>query len=879
MEQNPGDDIYLRHILQVTETLPTLPFIALEAMKRALKPSGSVQEVAQIIELDPALTAKILRVANTFYYSRHGRITTLQQALSSLTLPVLRSIVLSVSVLELFSDQREDYGLDLSELWMHSIGAAVWAREIAPLLTPPLDPEEAFISGLLHDIGKVILCSHMKGRYRQVLLLAREKGVRLVEAEKEFLGYDHAEVGRWILEQWRIPALYCNVVSYHHYPVQSLLSDPCQVALCRLTHLADHLCYCFQTGRGGDPHPQRLSGRLLAELGLSRRAVESLHPQIHHHVKELADRLDWSPIPLAAFFPTLRDANRALWDMQKDHEIRHHQFVEREMELAGINALGLVLQASRSLEQAVKGISETLLNAFSFDQVICTLYLSGHWELTAHASRDIDTGRCEVHLTERSRQTFDAKPEEGPFLFVDLIGKDGPLGYLRVQPNRNESIAVEKLGLLLASCAKLASEAIEGIQFHQRNQHLTENLKRSVAQLDQQREMVELERNEKAKILSSLPLGLVLLDDKGRIQGSNPAAEKFFPPGALKVGASWVEIFPDPLFIRGKQEVLKSNSTFRGETTLTPDPEGSSQKICNWSLVEVLDRPEEGKVLLCILSDVTEERTLQKQLMEAARMASIGELAAGTAHNLRSPLGAVKGMLELLLEEMETRRIVPYLTAQEPARPTAAVAEQLQLILRSLNKCFSVIDDLIQFARSPDQPFEMIRLHTLLDGTEALLGDLLRNRGIRIEKDLDADLLFGRQTDLLQVFLNLYSNAYKAMPQGGSLKIRSRPDASSPKDRPFVEILIFDTGCGIPAENIPKIFDPFFTTSDRVEGTGLGLSLTLKIMKEHGGSIEVASSEVGKGTTFRLSLPAHPESLWNKPGRSEGNSCTRSPKS
>jgi len=874
MGQNPGDEIYLRHLLQVTDTLPTLPFIALEGMKRALKPSGSVQELAQIIELDPSLTAKILRVANTFYYSRDGRVTTLQQALSSLRLPVLRSIVLSVSVLELFSDQREDYGLDLSELWMHSIGAAVWAREIAPLLTPAVDPEEAFISGLLHDIGKVILCSHLKGRYRQVILLAREKGVRLAEAEKEFLGYDHAEVGRWILEQWKIPALYCNVVSYHHYPVKTLLTDPYQVALCRLTHLADHLCYCFQTARGGDPHPQRLSGSLLAELALSRRSVETLHTQINRHVKELADRLDWGPIPLAAYFPTLRDANRALWDMHKDHEIRHQQFIERERELAGINALGLVLHACASLEQAVKAVSETLLQAFSFDQVICNLYLSGHWELAAHASRDVDTGRCEVHLSERSRQSFDTKPEEeGPFLFVDLIGKEGPLGYLRVQPNPDESLAVERLGLLLASCAKLASEAIESIQFHQRNQRLTENLKRSVAQLDQQREKVEQERNEKAKILSSLPVGLVLLDDKGRIQGSNPAAEKLFPAGALQAGVSFAEIFPDPLFIRGRQDVLRGNPIFRGETTLQAGPDGSAQKICQWSLLEVMDKPEEGKVLLCILSEVTEERSLQKQLMEAARMASIGELAAGTAHNLRSPLGAVKGMLELLLEELETRRIVPYLTAQEPVRPTAAVAEQLQLVLKSLNKCFSVIDDLIQFARSPDQPFEMIRLHTILDGTEALLGDLLRNRGIQIEKDLDADLLYGRQSDLLQVFLNLYSNAYKAMPQGGRLKILSRPDASSSRDHPFVEILISDTGCGIPAANIPKIFDPFFTTSDRVEGTGLGLSLTLKIVKEHGGTIQVASSQVGEGTTFRLLLPAHPESAWNRPGKSGEDSC------
>ncbi|MEW6439786.1 MAG: HDOD domain-containing protein [bacterium] len=873
MGQNTGEEIHLRRLLEVTESLPTLPFIALEGMKRALKPSGSIAELAQVIELDPALTARVLQVANTFYYNPDGRITSLHKALSSLRLPVLRSIVLSASVLELFSDRREDYGLDLGELWMHSIGAAVWARELAPLLPSPVDPEEAFISGLLHDIGKVILCNHLKGGYRPVLALAKEKGIRLFEAEKECLGYDHGEVSRWVLEHWKIPPLYCNVVSYHHYPVKAFLADPYHVLVCRLVHLADHLCYCYKTGAGGDPSPQSVSGSLLAELSLVRSSVEGVHSQIHRHVKELADRLEWGPIPLASYFPALRDANRTLWDFQKSQEIRHRESVQREKELAGINALGLVLQAAGSLEQAARGIAETLLGVFSFDQVICTLFLSGRWELTAQARRGgSEPCACDVRLEEKLPEKEPDLERRRPgvsYLFVDLIGKEGPLGFLKVQARPQGTMGLEKIGLLLASCAKIAAEAIENIRFHQRNQQLTETLKRSIARIDQQREAGERERIEKDRIVASLPVGLVMLDERGRIRSWNPAAEGIFPAGRLSAGTSFTEIFTDPRFWKGRLEVLKGiSSIFQGETTLMADPEGRSQRVCRWNLLKVLDQPEEGSLLACILSDVTEERGLQKQLLEAARMASVGELAAGTAHNLRSPLGAVKGILELLLEELDSGRIVPYATTQEPARPAEAVREQIQLVLKSLNKCFSVIDDLIQLARSPDQAFEEIRLHTILDGTESLLGDLLRARGIRIEKDLDADVVYGRQADLLQVFLNLYSNAYKAMPDGGLLKVRSRPDPRRPaQPGRFIEVVVSDSGCGIPQENIPKIFDPFFTTSDRVEGTGLGLSLTLKIVREHGGSLEVAESKVGEGTTFRLSLPAHPDALWGRPGK------------
>jgi signal transduction histidine kinase len=257
---------------------------------------------------------------------------------------------------------------------------------------------------------------------------------------------------------------------------------------------------------------------------------------------------------------------------------------------------------------------------------------------------------------------------------------------------------------------------------------------------------------------------------------------------------------------------------------------------------------------------------LQKQLLEAARMASVGELAAGTAHNLRSPLGAVKGILELLLEEIDAGHISCYATDTETARPTRTVREQLQIVLKSLDKSFSIIDDLLQFARRPDRPPGRLRLQGLLEGTEVLLAELFKERGIRVEKALSSQDVFGRKADLMQVFLNLYSNAYKAMPEGGTLTIESRSTVRQPGNTPCIEVVVTDTGYGIPADHVPKIFDPFFTTSDRVEGTGLGLSLTRKMVREHGGNLEVTST-LGKGTSFRLTLPSYPDGY---PGMPEG---------
>ena len=228
----------------------------------------------------------------------------------------------------------------------------------------------------------------------------------------------------------------------------------------------------------------------------------------------------------------------------------------------------------------------------------------------------------------------------------------------------------------------------------------------------------------------------------------------------------------------------------------------------------------------------------------------------------------MKGILELLLEEMEAENLLCYAPGDDPAspQPTHAVKEQLEIVLKSLNKSFSIIDDLLQFARRPDRPPEFIRLSELLDGTEAILGELLQERGIRVEKELPSDQLFGRKSDLIQVFLNLYSNAYKAMPRGGRIRIKSRKVLRKQGIPSGVEIVVSDTGCGIPEENLDKIFDPFYTTSERVEGTGLGLSLTRKIVKEHGGTLAV-TSEVGTGTVFQMILPDGPDALIEEPSR------------
>ncbi len=868
MSPDTTDEVYLRHRLEALDALPTLPAIASVAIERALSTESSLEELAEVIELDPPLTAMVLRAANAPDQGRAGSITSLRTALSKTGHGILRGIALSCPTLELFSDHRVDYGIDLGGLWTHSIETAIWARALATRTTPSVDPEESYVSGLLHDLGKVFLSVTLKGEYVSVVSHARTEGIPLCQAERDRIGWDHADVGRRILEHWKIPLLYSSVTQHHHNPSQDFLDGSYPQTLCRLVHLANRLSEGYRTGRAEDQDPTEIPDRLLKGLSLSREHLEDARQEVERTAQALLARVDWSPVTLASFFPVLAGANSALGGMRQDQEARQRSLMEREKELTGINSLGLHLQGCNSLRDALRHLTETLVNAFPFQETVSTLFLDGQWELLARARKDMDTGHCQTILLEQSRgqEPYDVKEPGTSWLFVDLVGKHGLLGHLRVRPSNEDTLPLERMGLLLASCAKLASEAIERIHSHQEIRRLAQNLESSLGQLDRERTKVEREKVQKENILDSIPIGLLLLSEEGVIRCENPAARAMLPESLLDRGRPFTEVFPDPLLSKAREAILKGERFSRGETSLWEAKEGP-ERIHQWGLVPVGRESNGESALLCILQDVTEERLLQRQLLESARMASVGELAAGTAHNLRSPLGAVKGILELLLEEIDAGRIACYTTDTETARPTRTVKEQLQIVLKSLDKSFSIIDDLLQFARRPDRPPEMLRLGALLEGTEVLLSELFKERGIRVEKALDADGLFGRKADLIQVFLNLYSNAYKAMPEGGTLKIESRETIRQPGNHPFIEVVVTDTGYGIPADHLSKIFDPFFTTSDRVEGTGLGLSLTRKMVKEHGGTLEV-SSTLGKGTTFRLTLPAYPDGLPGEPAES-----------
>jgi len=867
MTGNTMDVSYFRHFLETVEALPTLPTIALKGIKLSLSPNISKPKLLKLIQLDPPLAATLLKIINNPSSNKEAKTTSLDQALSAVDPSLLRSHLLSVPALEHFSDQKRDYGFLLTDFWKHSIHTAVWARELAKFQKIFIDPEEAFVAGLIHDIGKLIIIDQLNESYHEVLALAKEKDISLFKAEQEHFGFDHGAVGQWLLEHWNVPELYRNAVCYHHFPTRELLKKEKHFYLCQLINLADQFSYSQNAETQKKLNYKKFPFAQLKEVSGAADSLEHLNESVQAETTKLFEEIDWKPLSTSTYLPVVNEANIALRNLYLNQKKHERTLILRERELQGLNVLGRELLNTHSFQKALRRFTKMLVTAFPFNRAIAAIYLDDEWELISQAQKSGSSQQCQPVLAAQRRR-LEASPssindndQSESWLFIDLIGKSKPLGYLNVSPDEDQDNFTNKIGLLLASCADIFSEVVEKIQNHQKNQKRAESLKDSVVEINEEKALAEHEKIQRDNLIWSFPLGITLLDEKGNIKYYNSMMEQLFSTIGSCLNKPFMTLFPDPLLNNGIENVLAGEKIFRGTTTIS-DSEPTSEKIYQWSLTPVSNKHETRTSLLLLIDDKTDEQTVQKMLLESARMTSVGELASGTAHNLRNPLGAAKGILELLLEDIEEKGTS--LKTEEADEPqfTDSIKEQLQIVLQSLEKCFIIIDDLVHFAREPDRPPRKLNLNELLSGTESLLSELFKERDIQIIKELEIDEIFGNQADLTQVFLNLYSNAYKAMSQGGTLTIQSRLISLGDKHQ-LVKISISDTGCGIPTESLSKIFDPFYTTSERLEGTGLGLSLTQKIIKEHGGILEV-TSVVGKGTTFHVTLPVHPEIISKK---------------
>ncbi|MBM3240634.1 response regulator [Candidatus Poribacteria bacterium] len=254
-----------------------------------------------------------------------------------------------------------------------------------------------------------------------------------------------------------------------------------------------------------------------------------------------------------------------------------------------------------------------------------------------------------------------------------------------------------------------------------------------------------------------------------------------------------------------------------------------------------VDGGERGGTILAyqgIMRDVTEQRRLEQQLFQAQKMASLGVMAGGVAHEINNPLNVISGAAQLL----EKRYLDEF------------AQKSLKVIRDAVSRASRIVHNLLDFARhEPQTSFELLSVNQIVEDALSMFEYQLKLQPIKINKNLADDLPFilGNANQLQQVIMNLILNATSAMLTGGELTLETR----SMKNQ--VVITCSDTGEGISADDLEKIFDPFYTTRAPGEGTGLGLSVSYQIIKQHNGVIEAYSAGKNKGSTFTITLPIY----------------------
>ena len=261
----------LKKIIAGIDDLPTLPRTVLKITELINDPKSSAQDLARIITDDQVLTARLLKLVNSSFYGFPQRISTVTNAIVLLGFDAIRSLLLTTSVFDLFAGRSRKRKQDQEKFWDHSLGCAVGAKVIGNFLRHD-KIEELFVSGLLHDIGKIVEMLFLPSEFAKVVATVHKGNILMVTAENQVLGYNHAEIGKLLAEKWNLPVKLVQVIAHHHQPnlAGSFILEA------SIVHLADIFCRALNLGSGGDNKIPPLDKLAWQSLKIKTSALESI---------------------------------------------------------------------------------------------------------------------------------------------------------------------------------------------------------------------------------------------------------------------------------------------------------------------------------------------------------------------------------------------------------------------------------------------------------------------------------------------------------------------------------------------------------------------------------------------------------------------------
>ena len=387
--------------------------------------------------------------------------------------------------------------------------------------------------------------------------------------------------------------------------------------------------------------------------------------------------------------------------------------------------------------------------------------------------------------------------------------------------------------------------------------YLSERLRKTRRELREKSIDLEDLRVLQNHILRSVGSGIVTMDLQGNIASWNPAAEQITGYPFVEIKSRWQQVFGDSIKgVFGHTDSLRSHPfRFNGQIM----KKDGSIALLGMTASLLKDEANTVRGFILIFQDITKLMEMEDQVRMKERLATVGSLAAGIAHEIRNPLASLSGSIQVLQGELALQGDNKHL---------------MDIVVRETDRLNTIIMEFLEYARLKNAQNDYIELSPLLDETIMLLKNCKEYSGnIHITQQADPHAVIkGDSQRIRQVFWNLLINACQAMPRGGEITVTARVVPGEQDDLDWCEIIITDSGQGISKEDRDRIFNPFFTT--KTGGTGLGLSIVYRIIEDHQGTITLDSAP-GKGTQFIIRLPISEKPVYTLPKNNAGQAQKR----
>lgn len=739
----------MRFIIKRIEDLPVLPAVAVEALTLSMKDDTALDQLSKVMESDTVLTARMLRLVNNARSGLANKVSTVKQAVALAGLNQVRCALMGVLMREHLSDASQTATQAYKAFWSHSLMAGVMAQLVAQRSYPELR-DTAFVGGLLHDIGKIVLQDAFPESISSILELQEESARDSLEAEQTVLDVNHCIAGKMLAQQWSLPEDLTDCIWLHHYRPEVPDMTTSHRELVWIVSLAnmmagDVLMHTRENGR------DRAIEGLLGKLNLGASELEKIRRVATKEYEKKARYFDLESDPHILFHDILQKANSKLshlgveLDTQRGALARSNKLLELTRKLClGLGGARSKDDLFRQVMQAFQGFTPVPLGIFY---------------IIERETRELEG----IVWTEGGRR-------RRLLCFTDRNGEP---------------------------------------MWEHDDQTLPRDLRKILSRSKERTHVIEAMR-----VTTSPPFHVFSFGQEA----------EYFAELCISIQQEYRDDNNEQLhaFLHVAHLLRSAMQSVRLLERLQHNQENLSQAL--WK-----------------------NQQISEQIYQTERLAAVGQLAAGAAHEINNPLAIISARAQLLeLKEQDEKK-----------------KKELSVISQQIDRISKILSNLMDFARPVPPKLRDVDIHTVLDRVLELVGNGFAKHGIGVEKKYDPAMvrIKADPNQLEQVFLNLVINARHAMEKNGGVLTISTTLSG---DGNTVCIRVADQGIGISRENMKRVFDPFFSTKEEGKGTGLGLSTSLGIINSHFGKVDIESIP-GKGTVFVVELPVDIAAL--RPGK------------